>query len=177
MRETCLPSAWIFSSSVRRPWMWAIAAPALTASTYCAATPGMSSCGGQRWFCGYDVRESPATVMISLSMNFLLLDELVNSLFGSPHSPFVPAQAGTQGQFVRNLVLLLWVPACAGTNGHWAIPRGAYAPVLLHGHACGRRPVRRHCIRNPALSMISLYIGTSRAIRARNAAGPSATTV
>ena len=47
MRDTILPSAWIDSSSVRRPWMCAIAAPAFTASTYCWVTPGMSSCVGQ----------------------------------------------------------------------------------------------------------------------------------
>src|SRR5262245_15302273 len=68
MRDTCRPSAWMVSSSVRRPWMCAMAAPALTASMYCCATPGMSSCGGQRWVCGLDVREATATVMISFSM-------------------------------------------------------------------------------------------------------------
>src|SRR5262249_51815743 len=68
MRDTWRPSAWIVSSRVRRPWMWAIAAPALTASTYCCATPAMSSCGGPRWVWGGEVRESPATVMISLSI-------------------------------------------------------------------------------------------------------------
>src|SRR5262249_40201416 len=33
-----------------------------------------------------------------------------------------------------------------------------------------------HCIFNPPFSMISLYIGTSRAMRARKTSGPSATT-
>src|SRR6476660_9460940 len=69
MRDTILPSAWIDSSSVRRPWIWAMAAPALTASTYCCAQPAMSSCGGQKLLCGYEVRESPATVMISFSID------------------------------------------------------------------------------------------------------------
>ena len=40
MRDTCRPSGWIVSSSVRRPWMCAMAAPALTASIYCCAHPG-----------------------------------------------------------------------------------------------------------------------------------------
>src|SRR5262249_56351518 len=48
--------------------MWAIAAPALTASTYCCATPAMSSCGGHTWVWGEDGRAWPATVMISLSI-------------------------------------------------------------------------------------------------------------
>src|SRR5215218_1338311 len=69
MRDTILPSAWIDSSSVRRPWMCEIAAPAFTASPYCCAQAAMSSCGGQKLLCGYEVRESPATVMISFSMS------------------------------------------------------------------------------------------------------------
>ena len=33
----------------------------------------------------------------------------------TPHSPFVPAEAGTQGQALQRLQV--WVPASAGTNG------------------------------------------------------------
>jgi len=47
MRDTWRPSGWMVSSSVRRPWMWAIAAPALTASIYAARPPDVS-CGGHR---------------------------------------------------------------------------------------------------------------------------------
>jgi hypothetical protein len=38
-------------------------------------------------------------------------------------SPFVPAQAGTQSYLLKLFDLLLWVPACAGTNGGEAVLR------------------------------------------------------
>ncbi len=50
--DTILPSAWNSVSSVRRPWMCEMAAPAFAASTYCCAQAAMSSCGGQRLLCG-----------------------------------------------------------------------------------------------------------------------------
>ena len=39
-------------------------------------------------------------------------------LAGRDFSPFVPAQARTQCENLRDLRVWLWVPACAGTNGN-----------------------------------------------------------
>src|SRR6476659_10214125 len=70
--------------------MCEMAAPALAASTYCWAQAAISSCGGQRLLCGYDVRESPATVMISFSMaiaslHFLDFPALPRAYHGVEH--------------------------------------------------------------------------------------------